>query len=66
MKIHKKKIDKNFFFFLQAEKSAENLNAEINENEKLMETITKNWQERIAESDKISKVKFSLFRLISF
>lgn len=41
----------------KAEKSAEKLNAEIKENEKLMQTITKGWQERIAETDKISKVK---------
>jgi mevalonate kinase len=41
----------------KAEKSAEKLHAEINENEKLMRTITKDWQERIAETDRISKVK---------
>ena len=40
----------------KAEKSAEKLNAEINENERLMLTISKDWQERIAETDKISKV----------
>ncbi|CAF1519512.1 unnamed protein product, partial [Adineta steineri] len=39
----------------KAEKSAEKLNAEIKENEKLMQTISKDWQERIAETDKISK-----------
>ena len=42
----------------KAEKAAEKLNAEINENEKLMQTISKDWQERIAETDKISKVSF--------
>ncbi len=40
----------------KAEKSSERLNAEIKENEKLMQTISKDWQERIAETDKISKV----------
>jgi hypothetical protein len=45
----------------KAEKSAEKLNAEINENEKLMQTITKDWQERIAETDKISKVTNKFF-----
>ncbi|CAF1281060.1 unnamed protein product [Rotaria sordida] len=44
----------------KAEKSAEKLNAEINENEKLMQTITKDWQERIAETDKISKERHEL------
>lgn len=46
----------------KAEKSAEKLNAEIKENEKLMQTITKDWQERIAETDKISKVRIALPR----
>jgi mevalonate kinase len=50
----------------KAEKSAEKLSAEINENEKLMQTITKDWQERIAETDKISRVnKNFLEKLIS-
>ncbi|UJR37400.1 hypothetical protein I4U23_030105 [Adineta vaga] len=44
----------------KAEKSAETLNAEIKENEKLMQTITKDWQERIAETDKISKERHEL------
>ena len=43
----------------KAEKSAEKLDAEIKENERLMQTISKDWQERIAETDKISKVNFS-------
>ncbi|CAF4652463.1 unnamed protein product, partial [Rotaria sp. Silwood2] len=42
------------------EKSAEKLNAEIKENEKLMQTITKDWQQRIAETDKISKERHEL------
>ena len=41
----------------KAEKSAEKLNAQIKESEKLMQTITKDWEERIAETDKISKVQ---------
>ncbi|CAF1478921.1 unnamed protein product, partial [Adineta steineri] len=44
----------------KAEKSAEKLNAEIKENEKLMQTISKDWQERIAETDKISKERHEL------
>lgn len=48
----------HFFVLVQAEKAAEKLNAEIKENEKLMQTISKDWQERIAETDKISKVNF--------
>ncbi|CAF3355314.1 unnamed protein product [Rotaria socialis] len=44
----------------KAEKSAEKLNAEIKENENLMRTISKDWQERIAETDKISKERHEL------
>lgn len=44
----------------KAEKSAEKLNAEIKENERLMQTISKDWQERIAETDKISRVSLRL------
>lgn len=44
----------------KAEKSQEKLNAEINENERLMLTISKDWQERIAETDKISKERHEL------
>jgi transcription antitermination factor NusA-like protein len=57
VEILEERLRKTSFFIFQAEKSAEKLNAEIKENEKLMQTITKDWEERIAETDKISKVK---------
>ncbi|CAF1236539.1 unnamed protein product [Adineta ricciae] len=46
----------------KAEKSAEKLDAEIKENERLMQTISKDWQERIAETDKISKERHELLQ----
>ncbi|CAF0777272.1 unnamed protein product, partial [Didymodactylos carnosus] len=44
----------------ETKKSSEKLNAEINENEKLMRTITKDWYERVAETEKISKERHEI------